>query len=437
MTSFQRWAAISLVASASAFDVTDVGKNAPGDGIPDGLNDVWQNFFGAWGLDAADDDDGDGISNLAESIAGTNPNAPNDGLKIAGVQLAGESLVFTFVAEKGKTYCVVSADAPGGPVWMPVSGSAFLSTVDHLSHSISILRPSESAKFYRIEVQENDGDNDGVSDWSEWRRGTDAATLAEVEPGFAIASSDRPIFAESFTNGSRMGSDRMFVHGGFMSGLPGENWTQVAWIFDTPPDVRAGDIAVYWAFKSAAAQGPEYSKLYMYLNFTDVPAPPLFPEPARIAVNVRPAAWSQFYCDPGWQLPNDPNLAIIPPTATFPDPQTVEKFRMIVHWAGGDRVTATVEIWDRGAAQWQPFVLRDQPELGPVVMELSIAGHLFGSTVFKSLNFQAYDVFPELDSVLVTVRPPPPTPAPSSAAPARRGRVGSVCESCSFLKDYK
>ena len=127
MNPFQRWTAISIFASATAFGATDIGKNAPGDGIPDGLNDVWQNFFDAWGLDPAADDDGDGIANLAESIAGTDPKNPNDGLKIGSVQLLGESLVFTFVAEKGKSYRVISADAPGGPLWTPVSGSAFLS----------------------------------------------------------------------------------------------------------------------------------------------------------------------------------------------------------------------------------------------------------------------------------------------------------------------
>jgi hypothetical protein len=160
------------------------------------------------------------------------------------------------------------------------------------------------------------------------------------------------------------------------------------------------------AFRSDASTGPEESKLYMYLNFTDVPVL-TYPEPARVALNVRPAAWCVLYRDPGWQIPNDPDLAIDPPTFTFPNPQTVEKFRVIVHWAGGDLVTVTPAIWNRSAGVWQPFTPRDHPELGPAIMNLSIATHLFGNPVFKSLFFQSYSSIPELDSVLVTVRPTP------------------------------
>ena len=112
-----------------------------------------------------------------------------------------------------------------------------------------------------------------------------------------------------------------------------------------------------------------------------------------------------LYCDPGWQLPNDPELYIDPPAPTFPTAQTIEKFRVIVPWAGGDQITVTPALWNRAEASWQPFTLRDNPTSGPVTMNLSIAIHLFGSTVFKSIFFQAYSTYPELDSVLVTVRP--------------------------------
>ena len=346
---------------------TDIGTNAPGDGIPDGLCDVWQNVFHAWGLEPLADEDGDGICNLAESIAGTDPRDAHHGFKPAIVDLVGETIRFTFLAEKGKKYRVSRFGSPGGVTWTAVPGTEFVSTRNHGSETIVIPRPlAADGEFYRLEVRENDADGDGVADWAEWRRGTDAETLAEVESEFALDASDIPIFADAFSDGSRFDLDRMFVQNGHVSGAPNENWGQITYFFDDPPDVRDGDIAVYWAFRTNAAAGAEEGKLYMYLNFTDVPVL-TFPEPARIALNVRPSTWCVLYCDPGWQLPNSPELYIYPSAITFPDTQTTEKFRVIIHWVGGDHVTATPEYWDRTVGSWQPFTLRDSPNAGPYV----------------------------------------------------------------------
>ena len=130
-----------------------------------------------------------------------------------------------------------------------------------------------------------------------------------------------------------------------------------------------------------------------------------FPEPARIAFNARPRGFSVFYCDPGWELPNEPEIYVADPPAWFPDAQTVERLRVIIHWAGGDVVNATPSWWDRQTLQWRPFFSRDFPESGPVVMQLSIAGHLLGHTTFKSIFFQVVTGVPQLDNVLVTVQP--------------------------------
>ena len=102
---------------------TDIGTNAPGDCIPDGLCDVWQNVFHAWGLEPLADEDGDGICNLAESIAGTDPRDAHHGFKPAIVDLVGETIRFTFLAEKGKKYRVSRFGSSGGVTWTAVPGT--------------------------------------------------------------------------------------------------------------------------------------------------------------------------------------------------------------------------------------------------------------------------------------------------------------------------
>ena len=139
----------------------------------DGLCDVWQQVFNAFGIDPNEDEDLDGCSNLVESIAGTDPFNPSDCHHVGNLAFAGNTLVFTFMAEKGKKYRVVSADTPGAATWDLVEGSEKVSTEDHADDTISITKPTGDTKFYKLEVLDTDGDADGISDWAENKTGTD------------------------------------------------------------------------------------------------------------------------------------------------------------------------------------------------------------------------------------------------------------------------
>jgi uncharacterized protein (DUF1800 family) len=135
----------------------------------DGLPDAWQVRYGAFLLSLAGDDDGDGVSNLQESLWGTDPfdvtSRPH--LTIA-VSTNDVRVMWRLVPGK-------RMDLLGGSSltnWIPApepevgtGGMAVVSMPDRLSLT--------NREFYQIRVSERDSDLDGVSDWDELAVGMD------------------------------------------------------------------------------------------------------------------------------------------------------------------------------------------------------------------------------------------------------------------------
>ena len=65
-----------LILGASSLRAQKIDLNV------NGMSDVWESLYGATGLSPAADADGDGMSNLQESIAGTDPYAGISASKI-------------------------------------------------------------------------------------------------------------------------------------------------------------------------------------------------------------------------------------------------------------------------------------------------------------------------------------------------------------------
>lgn len=77
-------------------------------------SDLWEAFYGAGGLPAGADSDGDGVSNQAESVAGTDPYDP---LSFPAISFQGGvtgALVTAWGSWAGKTYTLEAADGPAG-----------------------------------------------------------------------------------------------------------------------------------------------------------------------------------------------------------------------------------------------------------------------------------------------------------------------------------
>jgi len=160
---------------------------------PDGLDDVWQSIFNAWNIDPQGDEDGDGCSNLIESIAGTNPFLAGDCLRMGDTIIAASTVVFKVNAKAGKKYTVRSDDNPNGaftavePLLTPVAAPHFLAASDNPNLTLSIAKNGGTQKFYKVEVSDHDTTGGGVSDWAKLKLGMNPALADSNDDGISDA----------------------------------------------------------------------------------------------------------------------------------------------------------------------------------------------------------------------------------------------------------
>ncbi|MBL9182420.1 MAG: DUF1800 family protein [Verrucomicrobiaceae bacterium] len=177
-----------LIGISSVHASTDNFSTGPGQGSADGMCDIWQAIYNAWGLSASADTDSDGCSNLVESIAGTDPRKPGDCLKVGNTIVSAGSVTFYFDSEGWKKYRVMTDTALNGTYSTPVAFTGingiapapgtteYIPPADSLPgtpHYLTVARAPGNMRFYKLEVSDVDGDSDGVSSWAESRTGLD------------------------------------------------------------------------------------------------------------------------------------------------------------------------------------------------------------------------------------------------------------------------
>jgi uncharacterized protein (DUF1800 family) len=134
-----------------------------------GMSDVWEQAFGAVGINPSGDDDRDGQSNLAESQAGTNPFDATSVLKLTRIIVSGGSVTLNWTSSVGQLYQVQSSASLTNPSWQNL-GTPFVGTGQEMTATLGI---NLGAKFFRVAVSSQDSDNDGVTDWEEAMSGFD------------------------------------------------------------------------------------------------------------------------------------------------------------------------------------------------------------------------------------------------------------------------
>src|SRR5689334_207541 len=121
-----------------------------------GMSDVWEQVYGASGLDPNADSDGDGVSNLKESIAGTDPFNANSSPRVATMQRLGNSFTVTMASAQGKQYQLQSVQ-PSVSGW--TNWTVEMTLVARTGTVVTLSAPvSTSAKFFRVAVSDVDSD---------------------------------------------------------------------------------------------------------------------------------------------------------------------------------------------------------------------------------------------------------------------------------------
>src|SRR6185369_3743512 len=150
--------AAGLLAATAQAQKLDLNAN--------GMSDVWENIFNSAALNPAGDADGDGVSNLAESLAGTDPFDSNSVPRMALSSMTATNFTLSMPCALGKYYEWQSIQGLGTN-WVTESASVARSgTV--VTHTAPF---SQVPKFFRLVISDVDTDGDGLSDWEEYKLG--------------------------------------------------------------------------------------------------------------------------------------------------------------------------------------------------------------------------------------------------------------------------
>ena len=126
----------------------------PSDSDGDGLADAWElQYFGNLAANAADDSDADGMSNLREFRAGTNPKDAQSRFEMVEVAKVASGMAIRWTSEQGRSYRVLrSVSLLAAPNEYQVVQSG-ISAAPPVNQFIDTTAGTAALSFYRIEIE--------------------------------------------------------------------------------------------------------------------------------------------------------------------------------------------------------------------------------------------------------------------------------------------
>jgi hypothetical protein len=149
------------------------------------MSDIWEQLFNATALDPNADTDGDGVSNMLEALAGTDPFDATSYPNIPNTSYTGTNFSVILACALGKQYTLQSIQ--------PLTGD----WTNWITETISIARTGSvitlsapitaASKLFRVGISDVDSDGDGLNDWEEYQLGLDPmnpVSNGKLDPNF-------------------------------------------------------------------------------------------------------------------------------------------------------------------------------------------------------------------------------------------------------------